>query len=127
MTMPGVLDLSPVLPPKPVRELEGSVVAYEDIIRDSGFTNVVSVPWYPEIRLHTRDLFDYVAPRHGNKGYALSLLLNQKQDRTESAREILRRLAYGCHDYIAREIVARYHRDLKRNAIQFERPSSFKG
>lgn len=34
----------------------------------------------------------------------------------EFAREALRRLAYGFHDWSAREIVGRYHRDLKRNA-----------
>ncbi|QFT99996.1 hypothetical protein FIU85_21930 (plasmid) [Roseovarius sp. THAF8] len=39
---------------------------------------------------------------------------NLPTDPRDRACEVIRRLAYGFHDYAAREVAGRYHRDLKR-------------
>jgi hypothetical protein len=108
------LSLEPVPQPRLVKEPFGHSLAYEALVDMSGLQNVVSMPRFPEVWLHEEDEFDYLSPRHGNPAYSLSLLKNPSDDDTLMARELLRRLAYGFHDYAAREIVARFHRDVRR-------------
>lgn len=108
------LSLDPVPQPRLVKHPFGQKFDYETIIDMSGLQNVVSMQRFPEVWLHEDDEFDYLSPRHGNPAYCLSLLKNPREDDVEMARELLRRLAYGFHDYAAREIVARFHRDVRR-------------
>lgn len=108
------LSMEPVPQPRLVKKPFGQKFDYETLIEMSGMQNVVSMPRYPEVWLHEADEWDYLSPRHGRPAYSLSLLKNAADDEVAMARELLRRLAYGFHDYAAREIVARYHRDVRR-------------
>lgn len=108
------LSMEPVPQPRLVKKPLGQKFDYETLIEMSGMQNVVSMPRYPEVWLHEADECDYLSPRHGRPAYSLSLLKNATDDEVAMARELLRRLAYGFHDYAAREIVARYHRDVRR-------------
>lgn len=108
------LSMEPVPQPRLVKKPFGQKFDYETLIEMSGMQNVVSMPRYPEVWLHEADECDYLSPRHGRPAYSLSLLKNAAEDEVGMARELLRRLAYGFHDYAAREIVARYHRDVRR-------------
>lgn len=58
---------------------------------------------------------DLIVCKPGMRLYGISKQ-NLSAEPRERAREILRRLAYGFHDWAAREIVGRYHRDLKAEA-----------
>lgn len=112
-THPDILDLAPVPPPVYRTVPAGRRVAFDDLVRDAGMRNVVTLPSLPDIRLH--DGFeDFVVPRAGRPIYCLSAV-RLPFDRRARSREVLRRLAYGFFDYAAREVVARHHRDLKRS------------
>ncbi|MVT64857.1 ArsR family transcriptional regulator [Bradyrhizobium pachyrhizi] len=111
---PEILDLAPVLPPAYYTVPAGRQIAFDDLVQSAGMRNVVTLPFPPDIRLH--DGFeDFVVPRAGRPIYCVSAVRLPFDQRARS-REVLRRLAYGFFDYAAREIVARYHRDLKRAA-----------
>jgi len=43
------------------------------------------------------------------------------EDPDEQARKILRRLAYGFHDWVARKIADRYHHDLKQQLFRINK------
>lgn len=113
MTMhPDILDLAPVPPPAYAREALGRAVAFDDVVRAAGMRNVVTLSNPLDIRIHG-GLEDLRVPRIGGAIYCLSGPRLPFEPRAK-AREVLRRLAYGFFDYAAREVVARYHRDLKR-------------
>jgi DNA-binding MarR family transcriptional regulator len=107
-----VLDLSPVAPPVLATEPVGRRIAFDDIVCDAGMRNVVTTAHPLDIRVHGGSR-DFKVPAAGVAVYCISgtTLPANPCDR---AREMLRRLAYGFNDYAAREVVARYHRDLKR-------------
>lgn len=73
--------------------------------------NVVSGKDGTRIFLIDSDV-DKIISKPGMRLYGISRRRLPSEPR-ERAREILRRLAYGFHDWAAREIVGRYHRDLK--------------
>jgi len=75
--------------------------------------NVVTLMFKPDIRI-CEGAIDYKVPAPGRTIYCIGEN-NLPSDRFNRAREILRRLAYGFHNYAAREVVARFHRDLKRS------------
>jgi DNA-binding transcriptional ArsR family regulator len=112
MTTSHVLDLSPVPPPLYGKEPKGRPVSFHDIVRDAGMQNVVTLAVPPDIRIHG-GAQDFKVPRIGGAVYCISGIA-LPYDPQGWSREILRRLAYGFFDYAAREVVARYHRDLKR-------------
>jgi DNA-binding MarR family transcriptional regulator len=125
MTTSGVLDLSPVPPPHYAREPKGRPLAFDDIVRDAGMRNVVTLSNPPDIRIHGGEK-DFKVPGIGGPTYCISGVRLPVSPQ-ERAREILRRLAYGFFDYAAREVVGRYHRDLKRTgpASETEEQASF--
>jgi len=110
---PDILDLSPIDPPRHEKEPQGRQVAFNDVVSAAGMLNVVTLPTPPDIRLHD-GTGDFLVPRLGCPVYCISEAELPTGSR-ERSREIMRRLAYGFFDYAAREIVARYHRDLKRS------------
>jgi DNA-binding MarR family transcriptional regulator len=112
---PDILDLAPVPPPSYAQQPLGRLVAFDDVVRAAGMRNVVTLSNPPDIRIHD-GLEDLRVPRIGGPIYCISGLRLPFEERAR-AREILRRLAYGFFDYAAREIVARYHRDLKRASV----------
>ncbi|MCY4152034.1 MAG: hypothetical protein OXE94_07340 [Aestuariivita sp.] len=110
---PDILDLAPILPPRRVDHLpEGDILDLEDITRQARMLFVVTPMNNTEIRriAGNRDL---LVTDQGYKGYGIARD-RLPEDSYERAREIIRRLAYGFHDWAAREIAARYHRDLKQ-------------
>jgi DNA-binding transcriptional ArsR family regulator len=114
MSIGAFLDLSPVPAPGVRQFAAGVPEEFTTIVTDAALKNVVSMNTWPDIRIHGgRQDFKVVSP--GKVIYCIAgpLLPSGKEAR---AREILRRLAYGYHDWAAREVVARYHRDLKRPA-----------
>jgi DNA-binding transcriptional ArsR family regulator len=108
----GVLDLAPVMPPSLGTEPAGRRVTFDELVRDAGMHNVVTMPYLPDIRVHGGSR-DFRVPGPGGSVYCISGT-RLPADPHGRAREILRRLAYGFNDYAAREVVARHHRDLKR-------------
>jgi hypothetical protein len=112
---PDILSLDPIPMPKPVLKApEGETLDLEEVTRLAGMKYVVSNPGGFSIRLvpGNRDLIER---RPGFRVYAIGRD-GIPEDPRAGSREILRRLAYAFHDWAAREIVARYHRDLKRDA-----------
>ncbi|TLX17147.1 MarR family transcriptional regulator [Rhizobium sp. MHM7A] len=112
----AVLDLTPIRPPALLPKAAGSSERFVDLVADAGFTNVVSTNVWPDIRVHGGN-FDFKVARPGHPVYCIAGG-NLPAAKEARAREILRRLAYGFHDWAARETVARYHRDLKRKIGQ---------
>lgn len=121
MTNKYVLDLTPVPIPLLRGEAKGKPVDFLRIVSVAGMKNVVSMPAYPDIRIHGGE-FDFKVPKAGSPVYCLSGIQLPSQA-VARAREILRRLAYGYHDWAAREIVSRYHRDLKRSDQHVSAPN----
>jgi DNA-binding transcriptional ArsR family regulator len=80
--------------------------------------NVVTLSRPLDIRLHGGPL-DFKVPMPGGAIYCLAGT-TLPAEREAQARELLRRLAYGFNDYAAREVVARYHRDRKREVLHSE-------
>jgi DNA-binding transcriptional ArsR family regulator len=110
---PDILSLEPVRAPRPVRAFDTSdPVAISRVAETAGMRNVVSGNDGTRIFLIDSDR-DQVISKPGMRLLGVSKR-GLPDDPCERAREILRRLAYGFHDWAAREIVGRYHRDLKR-------------
>lgn len=112
----GYLDLSPVRTPLIKAEPIGHPVDFFQIVAAAGMRNVISTNNPPVIRIHD-GAFDFKAVRPGQVVYCLAAD-NLPAGPRERSREILRRLAYGFHDWAARETVGRYHRDLKRGVAE---------
>jgi DNA-binding transcriptional ArsR family regulator len=89
----------------------GRTISFDTLVHDAEMRNVVTLPNAPDIRVHGGTV-DFRVPRAGATAYCISGTTLPTSPR-ERAREILRRLAYGFGEYAAREVVARYHRDLK--------------
>ena len=109
---PDILDLSPIDPPRREQEPRGRQVGFSDVVAAAGMLNIVTLPTEPDVRLHDGK-GDFLVPGPDCPVYCIAEAELPTPSR-ERAREIMRRLAYGFFDYAAREIVARYHRDLKR-------------
>jgi DNA-binding MarR family transcriptional regulator len=112
------LEISPVHPPALGRSPAGRGISFEEIVRSAGMRNVVTLSHPLDIRLHGGPL-DFKVPTPGGATYCLAGT-TLPAEREARARELLRRLAYGFNDYAAREVVARYHRDLKRRVSRSE-------
>lgn len=112
MIDPRILNPDPVSPPILKSEPAGRPFDFFKIVEDAGMRNVVSTSSPPDIRIHAGET-DFKVPRPGRVVYCLAGP-NLPLDRQGRAREVLRRLAYGYHDWAAREVVGRYHRDIKR-------------
>lgn len=112
------LEVSPVRPPALGRSPEGRRVSFDEIVRSAGMRNVVTLSRPLDIRVHGGPR-DFKVPMLGGAIYCLAgtTLPAEPEPR---AREMLRRLAYGFNDYAAREVVARYHRDRKREILHSE-------
>lgn len=109
---PDILSLEPVKPPRPVRVFDTSeLITLPWLAETAGMKNVVSGKDGTRIYLIDGDR-DLIVSKPGMRLYGISKK-NLSAEPRERAREILRRLAYGFHDWAAREIVGRYHRDLK--------------
>ena len=87
-------------------------VALSRIAEEAGMRNVVSGKDGTRVFLIDSDR-DQVISKLGMRYLGVSKR-GLPEDPRDRAREVLRRLAYGFHDWAAREIVGRYHRDLKR-------------
>lgn len=111
--MTGILDLSPVQPPRLGTCPAGNKEDFVQLISVGGLPNVVSTNSWPDVRVHG-GAFDFKVVKPGQVIYCIAGS-KLPTDRTARAREIVRRLAYGFHDWAAREIVGRYHRDLQRS------------
>jgi DNA-binding transcriptional ArsR family regulator len=112
------LEVSPVRPPALGKSPEGRRISFEEIVRSAGMRNVVTLSRPLDIRLHGGPL-DFKVPTPGGAIYCLAGT-TLPAEREARARELLRRLAYGFNDYAAREVVARYHRDRKREVFRSE-------
>ncbi|MFX4299973.1 MarR family transcriptional regulator [Pseudosulfitobacter pseudonitzschiae] len=109
-----ILSLDPVPSPKPVMIMvEGEDIEFKVIVENSGMKNVVTTQDGFKIRIIPGDR-DLLERGIGYRlyGIASDFLPKNEMDR---CREILRRLSYGFHDWAAREVTSRYHRDLKRD------------
>jgi len=107
----GALDPSPIRPPKISRYPVGNAIDLPSLIPSAGMLNMVTGR-SPDVRVHG-GAEDIRIPSPGHPIYCIAGAL-LPTDYTLRAREILRRLAYGFLDYSAREVVSRYHRDLRR-------------
>lgn len=112
----GYLDPSPIPPPLVRADPLGRPSDFFDIVIAAGMRNVISTHNPPDIRICDGSR-DFKAVRPGQVVYCLGEA-NLPGSGIERNREILRRLAYGFHDWAARETVARYHRDLKRPKVE---------
>lgn len=110
------LSADPIPSPAIRATPEGGRLDFDEVVRQSGMRNVVSTYDPPEIRLH-RGPRDFKAVSPGRVVYCIAEV-NLPQKPQDRAREVLRRLAYGFHDWAAREIVARFHRDIKRHLLE---------
>lgn len=119
MLDPEILDLSPVYPPYLRSEPAGVKIDFDEVISDAEMLNVVTADVLPDVRIHSgKDDFIVIAPGHIINCVAAS---NLPEGRKARAREIIRRLAYGFHDFSAREVAKRYHSDLKRKRGELSR------
>lgn len=109
-----VLDVSPVPPPVVRREPRGIRFDFFRIVEEAEMINVITHPALPEIRVHGGQEH-FKVPRPGRFVYCISGP-NLPSGQKERAREMIRILAYGFLDWASREVVSRYHRDLKRVA-----------
>jgi hypothetical protein len=108
----GFLSIEPIPAPAVKETPDGVRCDFFDLVRQSGMRNVVSTNDPPDIRVFN-GFRDFKAVRPGRIVYCLADR-NLPDETRDRAREIMRRLAYGFHDWAAREIVARYHRDVKQ-------------
>lgn len=114
--MNELLDISPVEPPRLGNKPAGNQEDFLQLLSASKLPNVVSTNSWPDVRVHG-GAFDFKVVRPGQVIYCVAGS-KLPTDKTARAREIVRRLAYGFHDWTAREIVARYHRDIKRSKAE---------
>lgn len=96
----------------------GRPLDFSAIVTDAGMPDVVSTHSPPTVRIHDGDT-DFKVPRAGGAIYCIAGA-TLPVDPQPRAREIMRRLAYGYLDWAAREIVARYHRDLRRASLSLQ-------
>lgn len=114
MSVPPILDLSPLPAPRLSNIPAGEKVDLETVAHQAGMRYVVSTSMKPDVRIHAGN-YDFKVPRPGRMIYCIGeQSLPARSDSYQWAQEIMRRLAYGFHDWAAREIVSRYHRDIKR-------------
>ena len=116
MIVPGTLDPSPVPPPRLARSPQGRPLDFATVVAEAGMPDVVSTHSPPSIRVHGGE-HDFKVPHAAGATYCIGGA-TLPRDPVARAREVMRRLAYGFLDWAARETVARYHRDLRRAAIQ---------
>ncbi|WP_157667326.1 hypothetical protein [Roseovarius mucosus] len=110
---PDILNLDPVDPPAGVEKMpSGEILDLEEITKAAGMKWIITGTFGVTYLIipGSRDL---VERGEGYRIFGISEE-NLPQDSKGRSREIIRRLAYGFHDYAAREVAARYHRDLKR-------------
>ncbi len=81
----------------------GKKLDFGRLCRDAGFAKVVTIGAEPEVRLHD-EADDWIVALPGRRGYLMARRKLPAAKR-ERARAILDRLAYGAHDWAAREIV----------------------
>jgi hypothetical protein len=108
----GFLSVDLIAAPAVREDAAGVRWDFWDLVRQSGMRNVISTNDPPEIRIYSGDR-DFKAVRPGRVIYCVADV-GLPFDKRDRAREVLRRLAYGFHDWAAREIVSRYHRDVRR-------------
>lgn len=109
------LDISPISQPRVRKQIKGKKVDFFDIVRQADMKNVVTT--HKNIRIYLHDeKEDFKVPFPGYTVYCLSKYL-LPLDEPMKSREIMRKLAYAYHDWAAREIVARYHRDVRRESL----------
>lgn len=114
------LSPDPISAPAVKATPSGRRVSFFKVVDKARMRNVVSTFDPPDVRIHggSRD-FKAVSP--GKVVYCIAEQ-NLKGLRGEDlAREIMRRLAYAFHDWASREVVGRYHRDLKRKVVAAQR------
>jgi hypothetical protein len=114
--MNGILDLSPIEPPRLGTQPAGNREDFVQLLSDGGLPNVVSTNSWPHVRVHGGP-FDFKVVTPGQVIYCVAGS-KLPADTTARALEIVRRLAYGFHDWAAREVVSRYHRDMKRSTVE---------
>ncbi len=108
-------------PPKPVaRRPDGPDIHPETITQAAQMLCGVTPLQNTVIRLISgrRDL---MVSQNGYNAYGIAREM-VPEDPDEQAREIRRRLAYGFHDWVVREIAGRYHHDLKQQPFIHNRP-----
>lgn len=98
----------------------GRRIDFFNLVHKARMKNVVSTFDPPDIRIHAGNR-DFKAVKPGKQIYCIAEDNLKGLRGEELAREIMRRLAYAFHDWAAREVVARYHRDLKRKAVAVQR------
>jgi DNA-binding transcriptional ArsR family regulator len=109
--LPNALNTSPLPAPSVRFRPEGRPLSFGALVRAAGMRNVVTLPNPPDVRIRAGTT-DFKVPRPGAPVYCIAGSTLPASPR-ERAREILRRLAYEFGEYASREVVARYHRDLK--------------
>ena len=105
----SILSLNPIPAARPCRKVQGEPIDFQDVVRDAGMVLCVS-GGMPQVLIADIDRDRYV-PRPGHVIRMVPRRFLPEEPR-ERAREIIRRLAYAHHDWAAREVAARYHRDL---------------
>lgn len=108
------LNTAPLPAPSVRLQPEGKKVSFDTLVSAADMRNVLTLPNPPDVRIHA-GATDFKAPRPGATAYCIAGSTLPASPR-ERAREILRRLAYEFGEYASREVVARYHRDIKSSA-----------
>ena len=114
------LDPAPIPAPAVKPIATGRKLDFASTVKLSGMKNVVSTFDPPDVRIHNGDR-DFKAVSPGRVVYCIAERNIPHANEMELAREVMRRLAYGFHDWAAREVVSRYHRDLKREVTKVQR------
>jgi hypothetical protein len=111
---PRPLDLFGIEAVRVRPDPEAEPIDWAETVRMAGLRNVVSSP-SPQARVHSGE-FDFHVPSSGLRIMCIAAK-NWPEDPEERACEIIRRLAYGFHDWASREVVARHNRDAKREFL----------
>ncbi|WP_421423985.1 MarR family transcriptional regulator [Agrobacterium rosae] len=98
----------------------GRRVSFFNVVDKANMKNVVSTFDPPDVRICDGNQ-DFKAVSPGRLVYCIAERNLRGLRGEDLAREIMRRLAYSFHDWAAREVVGRYHRDLKRKAVAVQR------
>lgn len=107
-------DLTPIAAPFPRARKLGEAISFESVVADAGVRNVVTGR-IPPIFIHD-EADDFYVPAPGARTYCLAVR-NLPAARQARACEILRRMAYGFHEYASREVVGRARRDIVRGSL----------
>lgn len=110
-----MLDLAPVEPPDIRMEPLGERISFSDLVELAGMKLVISGP-LPQVQVYDGNR-DFIVRSSGSPIYCVASQTLPNTN-SEKAREIIRRLAYGFQNWAAREVVARYHRDVRRASLQ---------